>query len=141
MKQLILIFVILLLLPLAPLSSKGAERLLLVTGFGHFLFETVGEAGGFVDSGGANLTHGQVLDGTQIGVAEIDAGGVGFGKVGAVEFGARQFGVGQVGVIKFGLDEDSLAQVGPDEVDPDQVLPGEVGPVQVFFGQLRCPPF
>ena len=131
MKRLILVLAIPLLFPLASLSSKGAESLLVATGFGYFLFETVGEAGGFVDSGGADLTHGQVPDDAEVGVAEIGALGFGFGEVGAVELGVRQVGVAQVGA----------AQVGPDEVGPDQVLPGEVGPVQVFLFQFRQPAF
>ena len=156
MKRLILLPAILLLLPLAPLSSKGAESLLVATGFGHFLFETVGEAGGFVDSGGANLTQGQVLDGAQIGVVEIGAFGFSLGEIGPIEFGARQFGIGQVGIIKLcsaevgfaqvgahhvGVAQVGAAQVGPGEVGPDQVLPGQIDPVQVFLVQLRQPAF
>ena len=90
-KRLILILAILLLLPLTPLSSKWAESLLVATGFGHFLFETAGETGGFVDSGGADLTHGQVPDDAEVGVAEIGALGFGFGEVGPVQVFLFQF--------------------------------------------------
>ena len=146
MKRLILVLAILLLFPLASLSSKGAESLLVATGFGYFLFETVGEAGGFVDSGGADLTHGQVPDDAEVGVAVIGALGFGFGEVGAVELGVRQVGVAQVGVAQVGAaqvcaTQVGATQVGPDEVDPDQVLPGEVGPVQVFLVHFRQPAF
>ena len=103
---------------------------------------------GFVDSGGADLLHRQVLDQAEVGVTEIGAFGFRFVEIGAIEFGARQFGAGQVGVIKFGLDQHGFAQVGahhvgvaqvgamqvgPGEVGPDQVLPGQIGPVQVFL--------
>jgi len=129
----------------------GRSRWLIGSDVGHFVFEGAGEFGGFVDFRGADLLHGQVLDGAEVGVPEVGAVDVGFGEVGAGEFGARQSGIDQVGVAEIGFHEVGFtevgtpqvgtgqigaAQVGADEVGSAEFLPGKVGAVQAFLIEL-----